>query len=485
MKLSQRTFSGFVWSIGQLSSVYVLNFITLIILSWYLSPAIFGTIAIVQIFIAIGNVLSDSGMSSSLIRSSNLEERDYSCVFIINVVAGSFIYVSLFFIAPYIALYFDDEQLTVIVRILGLSCLMQALSAVFVARLTKEMNFRRQFMLQMPASLVSSSIGILLAVSGWGVWSLVWLNVSRTLVFMLLCWLFVKIKLHYSFNADIFRKHFSFGSRITAVGIINAIYSNAYNFVIGKNFNTSTVGLFHQANTLSLLPVDILSTALDKVTYPTFASIQNESERLQNVYKKVIQQAVFWSCPLMLFLILNAEGIFSILFNEQWLGAVPYFEILCIYALLHPLQVYNLNILKVKGRADLLLRIELIKKFVGIVGVIAAIQLGIVALLWFKVLYGVFIYYMNTFYSGKLLGYGAMKQLRDILPLFILGFCVFLLTWSIDYFFSLTQLSDWGLLTVNLVIFGSAYLLTAAAIKIEPLRDFKELVMGFLSSKKF
>lgn len=270
--------------------------------------------------------------------------------------------------------------------------------------------------------------------------------------------------------------HFSFGYKLTLIGIINTLYNNIYDIIIGRLFNPFILGLYNQANTLSIFPVQLISGAVDKVTYPAFAQIQNENEKLKLVYRKVMQQLVFWISPLMMLLIICATPLFKLVLTDKWLPAVPYFQILCIYAIMYPLQVYNINILNVKGRSDLLLKIELIKKLIGIAGTIIAAGFGIFPLLWFKVFYGVFLFYMNTFYSGRLIGYSMKEQINDIIPIISKSVVIMLVSWAIGYIvwknvvtFQLIQVLFYG------IVFSSLYLLLAYYSKTAALFDFWNL----------
>ena len=473
MSLQQKTTAGFFWTVGQQISVQAINFAVLIILARVLSPFDFGLIAMLQIFIAIGMVLMDSGMTSSLIRTKNISNRDYSTVFYLNLAISAVIYLVIFLSAPLIASFFHQPALTNITRVYALSFVIQALVSVQNTRLTRDMNFRLQMFLQLPATIIGGISGIWFALHGYGAWSLVYMNLIRTFVFMLQHWIFTDWRPIAVFDRQLFKQHFKFGYKLTLIGIINTLYNNIYDIIIGRVFAPLMLGFYNQANTLSLFPVQLISGALDKVTYPAFAQIQDEDARLRVVYARVMQQVIFWIAPMMLLLMICAEPLFRVVLTDKWLPAVPYFQILCIYAIMYPLQVYNINILNVKGRSDLLLRIEIIKKITGIAGTIICGIIGIYPLLWFKVGYGFFLFYMNTFYSGRLINYSMRAQLNDILPIIAKAIIVFGIVMSLDFaFWSARYYNDISRMGLNMVCFGIVYFLLAKITKTPALTDF-------------
>jgi len=478
MSLAGKTASGFFWTLSNQFSIQVINFIVLIILSRVLTPESFGLVAMLQIFLGIGISLLDSGMTSSLIRTPDADQKDYSSVFFINLFISCLIYVIVFFCAPLIASFYQQPILTSLVRVLTLVFIIQALVGVQTTRLTKEMNFRLQLYMQLPATIIGSATGVVLAYAGYGVWSLVYMNLVRAFFFMIQHWLRTDWRPSFVLDWTRLKHHFSFGYKLTLIGILNSLYTNMYSIIIGKFFSPLQVGFYNQANTFSLLPVDMISTSLDKVTYPAFAKIQSDNQRLKIVYKKVMQQVVYWTVPLMMLLIIVAEPLIRSVLTEKWLPAVPYFQILCIYGMMHPLQLYNINILKIKGRSDLMLKLEIIKKITGIAGVIGVIFWGIYPLLWFKVGYGVFLFYMNTRFSGKMIGYGMKEQLKDIYPFFLIGLLVSLLCWSFDYFLlSEVYVYDWLRIIIDSFLFFSIYLVIGRLRKIAALSDFTEIVL--------
>lgn len=477
MNLKEKTLAGLFWTFSQQFSVQLINFAVQVILARILLPAEFGLIGMLTIFISIGNSLMDSGLTSSLIRTPDAGQRDYSTVFFVNLAGSFLIYGMLFFSAPFIAGFYEQGGLTAIIRVYTISILLRAFIAVQTTRLTKEMNFRAQMLMQIPSVIGGGVIGILLAYWGYGVWSLVWMNLVQAFLFTVQHWLFTGWRPSFIFDIDRFKYHFKFGYKLTLSGLLNAVYQNLYNIIIGKYFSAAQLGYYTRAQTMQMFPVQNLSTALNKVTYPMFASIQQDDKRLKEIYRKLMQQVVFWVTPLMIVLAIIAEPLFRLLLTEKWLPAVPYFRILCVSGILFPLQYYNLNILNVKGRSDLFFKLEVIKRSFTTLGVFCAIPFGIYGLLYFQVLSSVFSFVVNSWYSGRLIDFSLQDQLRELLPIFLLTVLPGILAWGLDHFL-LQSLQAGDIVRVLLVgiAYFSLYLGMSYLTRITVIIDLRQLV---------
>ncbi len=486
MSLTKKTISGFFWTFSQQVSVQFINFIETIFLARLLLPSEFGLIGMLAIFIAIGNTLINGGLTSSLIRTENADEKDYSTVFFINLMGSIVIYFILFFTAPFIASFYKQPVLTDLVRVYTLTFIIRAFSSVQMTKLTKELNFKLQMTIQIPSEILGSALGIILAWSGFGVWSLVWMNVFQATMYSIQLWIRSGWRPQFLFNKKLFKHHFGFGYKLTLSALINTIYQNLYTLIIGRFFSAAQVGYYTYSMTLRQLPIQNVSNALNKVTYPIFSSIQNDDARLKRAYKMLMQQVIFWIAPVLILLSIIAEPLFRFLLTEKWLPAVPYFQILCWAGILYPLQSYNLNILKVKGRSDLFLRLEIIKKAYSVIGVFCVIQFGIFALLYFLLASTLVSFVINTWYSGKLINYPIREQLKDIIPTILLAVLTGLLIWVIDYYLKqYFNPPD----VIQLIIIGSLYFFIYLSVSyymnITSFKDFRQLIMKRTSMKIF
>lgn len=446
--LKKQAISGVIWTFAQQFSVQIINFGVQIILARLLMPEDFGLIAMLMVFISIGQTLMDGGMTNSIIRTKNPDQLDYSTVFVANFLVSIGVYLLIFVTAPFIADFYEQEILKNILRVFALTFVIRSFVAVHVAKLTKEMNFKTQMKLQIPSTIVGAIVGIVMAYMGYGVWSLVWLNLTQTIVFTIQNWLFIKWRPTLVFDKERFKFHFNFGYKLTLSGLLDTIYLNLYPIVIGKYFSATRVGFFNQAETMRRFPVQQLASVVDKVTYPLFSNIETDAE-LKNVYRKTMKLALLITVPMMLILILMGKEVFFLLFGEKWLPAVPYFQILCCASIISPLSKYNLNILKVKGRSDLFLKVEVIKKVVGIAAIFIAAPFGLIALSVSYVLVFYFNIVLNMIFSGKLINYYMREQLFDVSKIVLFGVVVFVGCYCIKPIFEVTQTNFLLIVTIG------------------------------------
>lgn len=433
MSLKNQAISGVIWTFTQQFSVQIINLAVQIILARLLMPEDFGLIAMLSVFIGVGQMLMDGGMTTSLIRTKNPDQLDYSTVFISNILVSSIIYILLFIGSPFIGSFFDQPILQSIIKLYAITFVIRSFVAVHLAKLSKEMNFKMQMKLQIPSTIIGAGVGITLALLDYGVWSLVWLNLAQTIAFSVQSWIFIKWRPTFVFNKRRFRYHFNFGYKMTLSGLLDTIYRNIYTLVIGKFFSPAAVGFYNQAETMRLFPVDQIGTVMGKVTYPLFSTLKNDVQ-LKIAYKTTMKLVLFAVIPVMLFLIVIAEDFFFFLFGEKWMPAVPYFQVLAVASIIRPISSYNLNILKVKGRSDLFLKIEIYKKVLGVISIAMALPFGIMPLVISLTVVSYFFTGINMWHAGRLIAYRTFEQLGDIYKLFIFGIIAGIATYFLRLF---------------------------------------------------
>jgi len=478
MSLVYKARSGIIWSIGQQFSVKFISLFITIILARLLSPAEFGLIAMLSIFIAIGTSLMDSGLTSSLIRTRLAGQKDYSTVFFFNLLGSVTVYLLFYLSAPLIAKFYHQPALSNIVRVYGLTFIINAFFSIQNTLLTKELRFKLQTVIQIPSVIIGGGLGIYLASSGFGVWSLVYMSLTNAGISTILHWYYSNWRPRLIFSKRSFKKHFHFGYKMTLSGMLDTVYQNLYTIIIGKYYAATQLGFYSRADSLSQLPVSIISTAINKVAYPMFSNISNDDLKLKLAYKKLMQQVLFWNAPILIFLAVIAEPLIVQMFTEKWLPSVPYFRILCIAGIMYPIHSYNLNILKVKGHSGQFLRLEIIKKVLSVIGIICVIPFGIFGLLYFQLFFTVISYYINSSQSGKLINYPLKEQLHDLMPILILSGllglgCYYLSQW----YFSIYNLSNILKIILIAAVYGSFYLGISLAAKLSAIIDFKQLIL--------
>lgn len=474
MSLKKEALSGVVWTYGQQFGTQFLSFGVSIVLARMLLPEEFGLIGMIAIFMGIGTTLFDGGMTSSLIRSENLEEKDYSTVFLFNFFTSLGIYALIFVSAPLIADFYHQPILKDITRVYALSFIFAAFGTVQNTRLTKALNFKKQALLALPALILSSIVGLAMAYMGYGVWSLVGSTLVNSFLLSLFLWWSSDWRPEWTFDKESFYKHFGYGYKLTLSGILDTVFTNLYQIVIGRYYSASLVGFYTRANQLMMMPVGNISTALNKVAFPLFAKVQDEPERLKSAYKRIMLMVLFIVTPMIGIMLILAEPLVVFLFTEKWIKIVPIFQILCLSGLLYPLHLYNLLILQVKGRSDLFLKLEIIKKVLASIVLIISFSFGFYALLWGQLFFSVLALLINTHYAGAMLDYKMKHQIIDIMPILFFGVIMVCGIYFVDQF--LIEMNNFMRLCIGSSIGGLIYLGMAYILKFESLLEIKNII---------
>ncbi len=437
MSLKEKTVSGLVWSFIDTFAGQGIQFIVGIILARILSPREFGLIGMITIFIAVSQSFIDSGFGNALIRKKDCSQDDYSTIFFFNLTTGTILFIILFLSGPAIGNFFKEPELIIIVQVFGLVLVIDSLSLIQRTILTKDINFKLQARISIIASLGSGAISIVMAYRGLGIWSLVAQRLSRQTFNSVFLWVWNGWKPTFTFSVRSFHELFGFGSKLLLSGLIDTFYNNIYYLAIGKFFSASELGYYARADQFKSLPSKNLNSIIGRVTYPILSSIQDDLPRLRNNYQKLIRSTMFLTFILMLLMAAVAKPLVLTLVGEKWLPCVIYLQMLCFVGMFYPLHALNLNMLQVQGRSDLFLKLEVIKKILAIPIVIGGIFLGIKMMIIGMMVNTLIAYYLNSFWSGRMIGYSFRQQLKDILPgftlalfssivVFLLGFVILL-----------------------------------------------------------
>ena len=412
--LRKETVKGVAWSgIDKIANGGIL-FIANIILARLLSPKDFGLLAIIAIFIQVSQTFIDSGFTNALIQKKDRSQTDYSTVFFFNLAISIGFYVVLFFCAPFIANFFDNDKLTSLTRVVGLNLIIGALVSVHKTRLTIELRFKIQAIISLISSIISAFVAIWLAYHGYGVWSLVALSIVSITLQVLLIYIIIKWKPSILFSKSAFKSLFSYSSKLLGASLIHLLYRNIYPIVIGKKFSSIELGYFNRADTFAMYAPYTISSVISRVAFPIFSRIQDDNTRLRNAYSKYIIFSSLIIFPIMIGLIALAKPFTLFLLTEKWLPMVPMLQILCIDWMTDHLCQINLNILYVKGRSDLALRLEIIKKTIAVIIFFVSLYWGIIGVCWGRVVYGFIAVYFNSYYTKRLIGISQAIQLKDI-----------------------------------------------------------------------
>ena len=417
--LKQQALSGAKWTSIEKISTQLLQFVIGVIVARLVTPADFGIVGMLAIFIAFGNALLDSGFGTALIRQKEKTDKDYSTAFYFNIAIGFLVYIILYFTAPLIANFYETPELKDITQIYGLILVINSFVVVQVAKLTAELRFKIQFIINCSALMISGIVGITMAYKGFGVWAIVWQQLSNKIICTFLIWINAHWRPMLCFSIQSFKKLFSFGSKMLALSFIDIIYDNVYTLTIGKFYAPQYVGYYTRSQQIVNIPQHSISQIVSKVSIPILAPYQDDNEKLLNVFEKIFRLTIFAVYPLLVGLVVLAEPLIQILLGEKWLPCVPYLQILSFGAIWVALTLINLNLFIVKGRSDILLKLGIIKKIIGFIIVAITIKLGMYWICFGTTIYALCAFIINGNQTRKLLNYGIKAQLLTVMPIFI------------------------------------------------------------------
>jgi len=480
MTLKEKTTSGLIWSFIDNGAALGINFITGIILARLLSPKEFGLIGMITIFIAISNTFINSGFSQALIRKQNCTQIDYSTIFYFNIIVGISFYFILFGLASPISQFYHEPVLRDLIRVLGLGLIISSLTVIQSAILTKRIDFKLQAKISVTSSLVSGIISIYLAYTGWGVWSLVAQTLLNNAMNSLLLWVWNKWIPIWGFSKQSFHELFSFGSKLLVSGLIDTLFNNIYYLVIGKYFSATELGYYTRANGFQSLPSSNLSSVIGRVSYPVLSSIQNDNVQLKSAYRKLIRSTMLITFVLMLGLAAVAKPMIVTLIGAKWLPSVILLQMLCFVGMLYPLHAMNLNMLNVKGRSDLFLRLEVIKKAIAIPTIIIGVFFGIKIMIVGLFVSSVFSYYLNSYYSGKMIDYSMFHQIKDIFPSFLIAAMMASVVYAESLWLSLPTLM---ILVIQIITGSVLWIGICEAIRFDDYLYIKALISDMIRKK--
>lgn len=474
--LKEKTVRGVGWSAVDAFLGQGITFVVGIVLARILSPSEYGLIGICLIFTTILNGVVDSGFSNAIIRKKDATNEDYNTMFITNMVMSLLIYALLFFFAPLISRFFEQEELVALVRVTGLVLIINALSFTQTTLLTKRVDFKTKTKASLVSGIVSGVIGIAMAYLGYGVWALVAQQLSKQLLYTICLWILNKWWPNLSFSVSSFNYLWGFGWKLLVSGLLSNIWNQLYQLIVGKFYSPATLGQYTRSRQYAGIFSENITMIVQRVSYPVLAEIQDDKERMIEAYRKVIKMTMFITCICLISLGAVSEPLIYCLIGPQWHEASTYLPLICLPMTLYPLHAINLNMLQVQGRSDIYLKIEIIKKFIGLI----PIFIGIYNIYWMliaSIFTGMMAFFLNSYYTGKNLGYTSWKQLKDVASSYLLAFIVAISVYFIKYI----SISYWCILLIQIMVGVSVFCVICEIFKPEEYIMIKELI--FKSNK--
>ena len=478
--LKEKTVKGTLWSATDAFLGQGTSFIIGLILARLLSPEEYGLIGIVTIFTSILLGFVDSGFSNSLIRKKDVSDDDFCTLFFFNLAVSILMYGFLFLGAPWIARFFGHSQLIELVRVMGLLIIIQAFSIVQNTNLTRRIDFKTKTKASFISALSSGAIGIAMAYSGMGVWALVAQHLSHQFIYSACLWIFNRWLPRYMFSISSLKYMWGFGWKLLISGLLNRIWNELYQAVVGKFYSPATLGQYTRSKQYANIFSANITSIVQRVSYPVLSQVQDNKTRMVSAYRKVIKTTMFVTAVSMLSIGAIGDPLIYCLIGPQWHVAATFLPFICISLSLHPLHAINLNMLQVQGRTDLFLYLEIIKKVITIGPICLGIFVDVYWMLIGSIVAGIISFFLNSYYTGKQLGYSSWMQLKDVAP----SYGVALLVGLSVFFLKYLPLSYWLILPMQLLIGALVFFVTCEKTQLPEYVEVKTIFISTIKSIK-
>lgn len=419
--MNNTVFSNFIWRFAERCGAQLVTFVVSIVLARILLPEDYGKIALITVFTTILQVFVDSGLGTALIQKKDADELDFSSVFYFNFVVCIVLYICMFIAAPNIAKFYNDNSLTPIIRVVSITILISGVKGIQQSYVSKNLLFKRFFYATIGGTLFSAIVGITLAYLGYGVWAIVAQQLTNTVIDTLILWVTVKWRPTKKFSWTRLKELLSFGWKMLASSLLDTVYNNMRSLIIGKMYSSSDLALYNQGNQFPNVIVNNINSSIDSVLLPSLAREQDDSIRLKNMTRRAIKISTYIMAPIMMGLAFCSESIVKIVLTDKWIGCVPFLQIFCITYMFYPIHTANLNAIKAMGRSDLFLKLEILKKIVGIVLLFSTMWFGVMVMAYSLLVSTFTSMFINSLPNKDLLDYSFKEQMLDILPAVVLS----------------------------------------------------------------
>ena len=467
--LKKDTTKGVFWSLIERFGTQGVQFLVMLVMARLLSPNDYGVVGMLVVFVSIAQAFVDGGFSQALIRKKDRTEVDNSTVFYFNIVVSVLIYLIFYLFAPFVSKFYNMPTLTPFMRVICLSIIINAFGVVQRALFNANIDFKAQAKASLIAIVISGFIGISLAFRGFGPWALVWQQLSNLVVNTLFLWIYSEWRPILAYSWKSFNELFSFGSKLLATSLLNAIYDNIQTIVIGKLYAAKSLGLYSRATHFADLPSQQFSSVFMRVTFPVLCKVQDDLDRLTSVYQRMLRVSAYIVFPLLIGMAAVAHPMIEVFLGKQWIECAYMLQIICFAKMWYPIHAINLDILQVSGRSDLFLKIEIYKKIVSLSLLALSAPFGIIAMCYSNLLSSLICLYINTYYSSKILGISLLSQLKDLFPTISLAIVMFAIVQIIIFFIS----NVFAQLIVGIIVGVVVYVSLSYILRFT---EFKELI---------
>lgn len=476
--LKQKTISSILWSLVQRFGVMIISFCANLVLARLLTPDDYGVIGMLLIFISVSNTFIDGGFGTALIQKKEPTQEDYSTIFFWNIFISVILTGILYISSPLISEFYRLPLLSDVLKVMGTVLVINAFSVVQTNILQKKFEFKKLATINIIANIAASILAIVLALRGFGVWSLVFRYLSCSLVISIILWITTKWKPMLTFKFKSFRTLGKFGGMVLLANLVETIYTEFQGLVIGRAFSAKDLGYYTQAKRLEEIPTLGISSAVNQASFPVYASIQDDKQSLKTLIRRNINTLSFINFPLYAILLIIAEPLFIILFSDKWLESVPYFRILCLAGAIYPITSLNTNIIKSLGKGNIYFYMQLFKRVIGICLIIGGLRYGMLGLMWVLVLNAYLMYGVNIYFANKLLKYSLLEQLGDIVKNLYITILCSLPTVALVFL----NINMFVLMGMQIVMFVMCFILVCILTKNSTYNDFLKLIKSYINN---
>ena len=478
--LKGKVMSGLIWTFGERVLAQVFSFVISIILARILMPEEYGVIAIILVFINLANVFVTNGFGESLIRKTDSNESDFSTVFYCSFFFSWVLYAILFISAPYIAKFYSQNSLTILLRVLALKLPVAAINTIQHAYVSKHMIFKRFFFSSLGGTLASGAAGLFMAYSGFGAWALVAQYLVDTFVDTAVLFFTIPWKPKLLFDKNSAKALIGYGWKLTASSFLNMLYSELRSLIIGRVYSSSDLAYYNRGNQFPSLIITNIDSTIGTVVFPVMTKVANEKERLRQVSRRALRTTSYLIFPLMIGLFVIAEPLVKLLLTEKWIFCVPFLQCSCIFYMCQPIQTTNWQIIKAVGRSDLCLKLEIIKKIIGVAIIIISMNYGVLYIAIGNALFAVISMVINVIPNRSLIGYSAWQQIKDLFPALSLS-CIMGIS---VYFITLLDLPVLIELILQVITGGVVYLMLSWLFKLDGFIYLFNMTKSFIKSRR-
>lgn len=485
VSVKKQAVSGAIWKFAERISAQLVSFLVSIILARLLLPDDYGLIALVFVFTTFCDKLLIAGFATSLIQKKDADDVDFSSVLYFSIIAASLLYLMLFIGAPYIADFytkFDRTELIAVIRVLGLSLFLMAFSSVQNAYASKHMLFRRYFWSTLGATILSGAIGLAMAYKSYGVWSLVAQNMIATIVGCVILWFTVDWRPKLLFSFERLKLLFSFGWKIFVASLIKTIYNDIRSLVIGKVYTPSDLAFYNRGQSLPQLVDTNVTGTIDSVLFPAYSKLQDNKNAMLNAVRRAVKTSCYVLMPILALMAAVASPLVSVLLTDKWLPCVPFMQILCFSFIFSPVEMENLQAIKALGRSDIVLKLEIVKKIIGILLLIAAVPFGVIAIAWSMMISCLIAALLNASPNKKLIGYSIKQQFTDVLPSLVMSLFLFVGVQGLLEIFPTSN--HWIQLILGCTVAMAFYIVSSMVFKVESFKYMTTTISSMINKNK-